>query len=349
MDSHRHVAKILNYKHMKIKLLIIVMTFSVSLFGQSKTGSTAAPFLNIGIGPRAIAMGGAFVATADDVTSIYWNPAGASRMNKSGALFAHSKWFADIDYNWAGAVINMDDAGIFGISVVNLDYGDMELTTLGEPGGTGGTFSANDMSIAITYAKNLTDQFSIGGSVKYISQNIWNSSASAIAFDLGVLFHSDFYGLRIGAAITNLGGDMQISGSDLNVQHDIDPNIYGNNDQILATLDTDKWPLPLTFKIGLAMDVFEVEDHRITLAADALHPSDNKESMNIGMEYEVFNMVALRAGYKSLLLENSEEGLTYGFGLKYDFTPSLALSIDYAYQEFGILKDTQHFSIGINF
>ena len=168
---------------MKIKLLIIIMALSVSLFGQAKTGSTAAPFLNIGIGPRAIAMGGAFIATADDVSSLYWNPAGAARMNKSGALFSHSKWFADINYNWAGSVINLGDAGVFGVSVTNLDYGDMELTTLSEYEGTGGTFTANDMAIAITYAKNLTDRFSIGGNVKYISQNIWNSAASALAVD----------------------------------------------------------------------------------------------------------------------------------------------------------------------
>jgi opacity protein-like surface antigen len=67
------------------------------------------------------------------------------------------------------------------------------------------------------------------------------------------------------------------------------------------------------------------------------------------MEYLVFDMIALRGGYKSLFLENSEEGLTLGFGLKYDFSPSLALSVDYAYQEFGLLKDTQHFAVGINF
>ncbi len=334
---------------MKIKLLIIMMALSVSLFGQAKTGSTSAPFLNIGVGPRAIAMGGAFIATANDVSSLYWNPAGAAKMNKNGALFSHSKWFADIDFNWAGSVINMGDAGVLGLSVINLDYGDMELTTLSEYEGTGGTFTANDMSIAITYAKNLTDRFAIGGNVKYISQTIWNSSASALAVDLGVLFHSDIYGLRIGATITNLGSDMQISGSDLNVQHDVDPNIYGNNDQILATLNTDKWPLPLTFKIGVAMDVLDIENQRITIAADALHPSDNKESVNVGMEYLAFDMIALRGGYKSLFLENTEEGLTLGFGLKYDFSPSLALFIDYAYQEFGILKDTQHFSIGVNF
>lgn len=334
---------------MKIKLLIILMTLSVGLFGQSKTGSTAAPFLNIGIGPRAISMGGAFIATANDVSSLYWNPAGAARMNKSGALFSHSKWFADIDYNWAGTVINMGDAGVVGLSVTNLDYGDMELTTLSEYEGTGGTFTANDMSIALTYAKNLTDRFSIGGTVKYVSQSIWNSSASALAVDLGVLFHSDVYGLRIGATITNLGSDMQISGSDLNVQHDILQGSYGNNDQILATLNTDKFPLPLTFKIGVAMDLVDIADHKITVAADALHPSDNKESVNIGAEYLVFDMIALRGGFKSLFLENTEEGLTLGFGLKYSFSPALTLFIDYSYQDFGILKDAQHFAVGVNF
>ena len=84
---------------------------------------------------------------------------------------------------------------------------------------------------------------------------------------------------------------MRISGKDLNVQHDIDPTIYGNNDQILATLDTDSWPIPLTFKIGLASDVLDIENHRITIAVDALHPSDNDESLNVGMEYHLLNLI----------------------------------------------------------
>ncbi len=329
--------------------IFIILTLTVAFYGQSKVGSTAAPFLSIGIGPRAIAMGGAFIATANDVTSLYWNPAGAARMNNSGALFAHSRWFADISYNWAGAVINIGDAGVIGLSITSLDYGDMELTTLREPEGTGGTFGASDLAMSISYAKALTEQFSIGGSVKYISQRIWNSSASTVAVDLGVLFQSDFAGIRIGASITNLGGSMQISGKDLNVQHDIDPTIYGNNDQILATLNTDSWPLPLTFKIGLAADVLDIENHRITVAVDALHPSDNDESLNVGMEYHLLNLISLRAGYKSLFLTNTEEGLTLGFGINYDFTESFGLSIDYAYQAFGLLNNTQHFAIGVAF
>jgi hypothetical protein len=97
------------------------------------------------------------------------------------------------------------------------------------------------------------------------------------------------------------------------------------------------------------MDVIDMENHRFTLALDALHPNDNKESINVGAEYLIFDMIALRGGYKSLLLDNAEEGLTLGFGLKYVFAPQMIIFMDYAYQEFGQLKNTQHFSVGVNF
>ena len=331
------------------KILIVFLLSIACVFSQSKVGSTAAPFLNIGIGPRAISMGGAFIATASDVSSLYWNPAGASRSNINEAMFSHSSWFADINYNWAGAMLKLGDAGTVGLNLTYLDYGDMEITTLAEQDGTGQLFSAHDMSIGLTYAYNLTDRFSLGGTVKYIQQKIWNTSASAFAMDLGVLFHSDIYGLRIGATITNFGTPMKMDGKDLLVQHDIDPNNYGNNDQILATLQTGEFPLPLTFRIGLAMDVLNSEEHRITLAADALHPNDNDESVNVGGEYMFNNLIAFRIGYKSLLLTNSEEGLTAGVGLNYNFTSDFGVRVDYAYQDFGVLDYTQHFSIGIKF
>ena len=333
-----------------MKKVLIVLLLSVACsFGQSKVGSTAAPFLNIAVSPRAISMGGAFVGTANDVSSLYWNPAGASRSNINEAMFSHSRWFADITYNWAGAMVKLGDAGTIGLSLTYLDYGDIEVTTLAEQDGTGQFFSAHDLSMGLSYAYNLTDRFSLGGTVKYIEQKIWNSSATAIAMDLGVLFHSDINGLRIGATITNFGTSMQMDGKDLLVQHDIDPNVYGNNDQILATLKTDEFPLPLTFRIGLAMDVVDNENHRITLAADALHPNDNDESVNVGAEYVFNNLIAFRIGYKSLFLSNTEEGLTAGVGINYDFNPGFGVLFDYAYQDFGVLDYTQHFSLGIKF
>ncbi|NCQ18683.1 MAG: UPF0164 family protein, partial [Ignavibacteria bacterium] len=239
-----------------INLLIFVTAFS---FAQTKVGSTAAPFLNIGVGSRPVAMGGAFSATANDITSLYWNPAGISRIEGNEAFFAHTKWFADITYNWAGASLNLGDLGAVGLSLTYLDYGKMEVTTMREPDGTGEMFSAKDYSLAVTYAYNLTDRFSIGGNLKYINESIWNSSASAVAVDLGILFNSDLYGLRMAATITNFGTDMRMDGKDLYVLHDINSTIYGNNEQILATLKTDDFPLPLTFRVGVAMDVLSTE------------------------------------------------------------------------------------------
>ncbi|MFA7228408.1 MAG: PorV/PorQ family protein [Melioribacteraceae bacterium] len=325
-------------------LLPIAMTV-----GQSKVGSTAAPFLNLAVGSRAVGMGGAFVASANDVSALYWNPAGIAFQQNNGTMFSSAKWFADINYNWSGAFLKLGDLGNIGLSVTYLDYGEMEITTLAAQDGTGQKFKANDMSISLTYASNLTDRFAIGGNVKYIQQKIWNTSASTIAVDLGVLFLSDIYGLRIGATISNFGAEMKMDGKDLLVQHDINQQIYGNNDQILATLNTDNFPLPLIFRIGLAMDLIKTEDHLFSIGVDALHPSDNDESLNLGAEYVFNGWFALRGGYKSLLLHNSEEGLTLGFGVSYDFAPNLGLFVDYAYQKFGILKDTQHIAVGIKF
>ena len=227
------------------KVLTILVLFVSMAFGQTKVGSTAAPFLNIGIGPRAISMGGAFVATANDVTTLYWNPAGVSRMEANGAFFGHTKWFADITYNWAGVVLNLGGMGAAGMSLTYLDYGQIEVTTDREQDGTGEFYSAHDLAAALTYSYNLTDRFSLGMSVKYINQSIYNSSADAFAVDLGTLFLSDIYGIRIGATISNFGTDMQLDGKDLYVLYDADPNINGNNDQILAKLKTDGYPLPL--------------------------------------------------------------------------------------------------------
>ncbi len=331
------------------KFILIYLISCGLMFGQSKVGSTAAPFLNVAIGARPIAMGGAFSATANDVSSLYWNPAGVSRIVGSEAMFSYSKWFADINYNWSGAAINLGGMGTVGLSVTYLDYGSMEVTTLSEQDGTGQMFDANDLALGLTYAYSLTDKFSIGGTAKYIEQRIWNSSASSVAFDLGVLYFSDIMGLKIGASISNFGSEMSLDGKDLLVQHDIDLQIEGNNEQILATLNTDSYPLPLLFRIGLAIDAINIENHIVSVGIDALHPNDNNESLNIGLEYVMYDLLSLRGGYKSLFLDNAEEGLTLGVGIKYDFAPGLGFYFDYAYQEFGIFDNTQHFTLGLRF
>lgn len=179
------------------------------LHAQSKVGTTAAPFLGISVGPTASAMGGAFVALGSDASSLYWNPGAISRMGRSQIMGAHTSWLVDTDFNWVGLSIALDADNAIGLSLTQLDYGEEEVTTVQKPDGTGEKWTAQDIAVGLSYARNLTDRFSIGGSLKYISQSIWNESASAFAFDLGLLFLTPFNGLRIGMSISNFGTDMR--------------------------------------------------------------------------------------------------------------------------------------------
>lgn len=121
----------------------------------------------------------------------------------------------------------------------------------------------------------------------------------------------------------------------------------GNNKNIPAQYYTDSYPLPLFFRIGLAMNVINTNDNRLTFAADAIHPSDNLQSVNVGAEYAWDDLLFLRAGYKSLFLPNSEEGLTLGVGLRYQIDTHLIVTVDYGFENYALLKNLQEFSLSI--
>ena len=338
----------------KLCVLIICLGCTTGVYSQfisnvSKIGITAAPFLEIGVGARAIGMGSAFVGTANDASSLFWNPSGIARLKRPETLLVHTEWIAGMQFNFAGVVLPIGQAGVIGASVTTLGMDDMMVRTEDRPEGTGEYFSAGDIAMAMTYAFNLTDRFSIGFTGKFIQQHIWKETASGMALDVGTLFTTGFNGLRIGATLSNFGTDMKMSGDDLLVYHDIDESIDGNNDQIFAELKTESWPLPINFQIGVAMEVIENDNSRLTLATDALHPSDNMESINLGMEYAFREMVFIRTGYQSLFLEDSEEGLTLGGGVWLRFMGNFQIRVDYAYADFGRLDNAQRFSLGLVF
>ena len=112
---------------------------------------------------------------------------------------------------------------------------------------------------------------------------------------------------------------------------------------------TDDWPLPLNMQFGFAYDIHSSPSSRITFALDALHPINNSESINTGFECEFFNMVFLRAGYKALFRQDTEEGLTLGVGLRYKLFGQSLINIDYAFADFGRLTTVNRYSIRMNF
>jgi hypothetical protein len=327
--------------------LFVSVSFSQEV---TKVGTTAAGFLNIDVGARALGMGGSFVSVADDISSMYWNPAGVARLTGPQALFTHSRWIADVNFNYAAFALPLGNMGTLGANATFLTMDEMERTTVFEPDGTGEMFDAGSYAFGLSYARNLTDRFSIGFNVKYINEKIYHSSASGAAFDIGTLFDTQYYGLKIGMSITNYGTKMQMGGRDMLIQTDIDPQIAGNNYNINADLKTDAFDLPLMFRVGLSMDVLKgLADSNLILSVDATHPNDDVESLNVGGEYWFHKMFALRAGYKSMFARDSEEGLCFGAGINYKLMGYTTLMIDYAYEDFGVLKEVQLFTLGLGF
>jgi opacity protein-like surface antigen len=347
-------------KRKKINLMfvvnacIIVLT-SHSVYAQgyvsdvSKRGTTAAQFLSINQGARAAGMGSAFVAVADDPTALYWNPAGLTKVQGGAVVFEHVNWIADIKYDFFAASYNIGSFGTLGISFLTSNIEDMQVRTILEPEGTGETFGISDVMFSVAYAINLTDNFSIGFNPKFINQKIWRTNATAFAIDMGVQYTTPFDGMILAMSISNFGTKMKLDGTSALVLYDPDQNSTGNNERIPAYLQTDQWELPLNFRVGVSYKPFSSSMHKLLLAIDAMHPSDNYESLNLGCEYIFNDLFFLRGGYKSLFLRDSEESYTFGAGILQRFIGNVALKIDYSFGDFGRLKNVQRFSVGISF
>ena len=313
----------------------------------SKVGTTSAPFLEIEVGSKAVGMGSAFVAVANDATALYWNPAGISRLSGNETVLIHTERIANINYDFVGTVFPMGNLGVLGISIISLSTDEMKVRTVDKPEGTGELFSVGDLAVGIAYARNLTTRFSIGFNGKYIRQKIWHMSASGFAIDIGTLFTTPFAGMKIGMSISNFGGKMQMLGKDTFVNFDLAPDQEGSNDRIPANLKTDEFSLPLLFRVGLALEVFNFNSSRMIMAVDAAHPNDNTEYINVGVEYSSNDWLFLRTGYKNLFILDGEEGLTIGAGIKYALGSNVSIKIDYSYQKFGRLNNAQSFSLAL--
>ncbi len=335
--------------HFFLIITLLNPVFSQFAINVSKVSTTAAPFLEIEAGPRAIGMGSAFVAVANDATALYWNVAGLSRLKQNELILIHTAWIADINYDYVGGAFSMGRLGTIGFSITSLGTSEMKVRTVEKPEGTGERFSVSDLALGVAFARNLTDRFSIGFNAKYIRQNIWNMGATGFAIDIGTLFITQFAGMKIGMSISNFGGKMQMLGKDTFVNYDLAPTQEGSNERIPANLKTDKFPLPLMFRVGLAVDILKSGSNYLTVAMDAAHPNDNTEYVNLGLEYALNNRVFLRTGYKNLFMLDSEEGLTLGAGLKHRINRSVKLIIDYSYQDFGRLINAQMFSLALEF
>ncbi len=315
----------------------------------TKVGTTAGQFLKLGVGARALALGGAYVAESNDISTIYWNPAGLALLNGSEVQFSYTRYLADIQYNFVAFGTNLGTWGTLGAAVYYVDSGEMPVRTVMQPEGTGERFSARSLALQLSYGRFLTDRFALGASLKYIRESIWHTSASTVALDVGIRFVTPYDRLRLGASISNFAPKMRLQGRDIWFSVDPDPQQEGNVEVVNAAYLLDYFPLPLLFRVGIAWDMVQTTDHRLVLITDAAQPNDNSEYMNFGAEYRFRELVALRVGYKNAFEVDGEQGLTFGLGLNLRLRGALRMKFDYAYADFGRLESTNWYSLSLTF
>jgi hypothetical protein len=332
----------------KIKyILLIIPLIALSLQADikfSKVGTTSAQFLKIGVG-RATGMGEAFGAIADDVSASYFNPAGLAQLTKKEALLSHIDWISDLNHDYVSLALPVNRLGVIAFSVTALTMSNMErlwiddpATVIREDDSTGLYFGAMDVAFAVSYARQITDKLAFGFTGKAVSQTIYNMSASGAALDLGLLYRTGFKSLRLAAIVSNFGSSMAFSGLALEFQdttYQVKPR---------ARYVTTATPLPTTFRFGLAYDLLDQPDNKLTFALDVLHPNDINETVNFGFEYIFRKIFFVRTGY---IFNNDlsyaeaikyQTGLSAGVGFMTNITPAVNIRIDYCYRDMGWLK-----------
>lgn len=334
-------------KNFTIITLLILSLIAYTVEAQNKKlAQTGMKFLSVSTDARTSGFGEA--ATAVDLasaTSIFYNPSTMASIKEfSSFTIGNIGWIADINYMYGAVAFAPYDGdfGVVGFSFLTVDYGEFLGTIVAnnEQGFTDiGTYSPTAFSFGVSYAKALSTKFSVGGNIKYVKQDLGSSvididnsgqfvndenSLGTMAYDFGILYRTGFKSLNFGMSVRNFSPELKYK--------------------------EESFQLPLTFRIGLSMDIVDLFDidkntHSFLVAVDASHPRDFSEQIYIGGEYTFINTFSVRAGFVS---PRDENNFTAGFGIKRNVA-GMNLGIDYAYQPYGIFNNVHRFSFNFSF
>ena len=296
------------------KLVLAVclgMLVAGSAFGiDENAGTSAASFLKVGTSVRSAGMGGAGIALAEGVDGLSLNPAALAGSKSREATFMHHNWLSEVSFNYlAGNWSTGNQAVACGVNLIGA--GKQKRTTYSTPDGDE-EFKTGGLVLTTGYAREINKQIKAGASVKYISQELDDETGKGAGLDIGLLYQPKIKGLTFGTAIQNVGlSKMKF------VEKEED--------------------LPLTIKAGAGYKI-----KKALLGMDITKPNDNSIRLNLGAEYRIHPILALRAGYDSSIDEGP--GITAGFGVTYK-----NLTFDGAYVPAGDLSETFRLSASVKF
>jgi len=335
-------------------------------------GGASAEFLLLGAGARGTALGGAFAAMADDISALYYNPAGAALIDRAGAMVSTYDYVAETRYSWVGLAFPFSGgARTFGLQFGTFGFSDQPVYTVAQPDGTGSVYSVSETFAGLTYAENFSDRFSAGLTAKFIFDNLGDASGSAFAVDFGTNFHAmlNNHPVRFSFVLANLGTSISYGGDALLAdapRDELDDENIPNVPQP-AELRSKAFPLPTIFRVGLAYDLVAATSTRLTVLGDFNQPTNNKAGFAFGGEL-AFNRlggsgfgVDVRSSYSytaandidptqiatALNDEANLQGLAVGGGLSYGTDAGFSVGLDYAYKYMGVLGGTNFFTLEV--
>ena len=277
-------------------------------------GTTGAQFLQVGVGARPLAMGGAFSALADDANAVNWNPGGLAEVKSKQLTASYNSLFKDENQGFLAYASPAGDAGAMAVGVNYLVVSDIARRDQ-DTETPDSTFANSNYVLDLAYGRPFGDALSMGVNLKYIREDLDAFKGSAMAMDVGALYKTSIEGLTAGAVVQNLG----------------------------TKLGPD--PLPLLLKGGAA---YKMLSQRLVLAADVdWQAIDQRAYGNLGAEFWIDKALALRGGYEvghSVDKAGSMVGFAGGLGVKLS-----QMTLDYAFVPFGDLGNTHRVTVGWRF
>jgi long-subunit fatty acid transport protein len=320
--------------------LLLVNLFSANVvysqlipnLGGQRTGTSSLQFLKIGNGARGTAMGEAFIAVVDDISALHYNPAGLTLFKDNGLTFSHTQWFVDSRLENVGAVYHFGGNNAVGLSLTSLATEDMKVTTEFQPEGTGSYFRFSDIAVGLSFARQFTEQFSFGVTVRYVEETLGELKTRTVLGDLATYYRTGLGTTRFAVVISNFGSQVGPSGS---------VKLIGDR----TANDFQKFPPPTLFKIGFAFEPLLTKTNRVTTSIQVNSPNDNAEYLNIGAEYAFKDFLFFRGGYK---FNVDAESFSLGAGVYVPVSFAKA-NLDYSISNYKDLGFAQRLSLNILF
>jgi len=283
-------------------IAIMMLPFQEIFAGnEQRAGQAGASELLINPWARSSGWAGANIAGVRGVEGIYSNVAGLAFVQKTELVFSSTSWLQISGFNNAvssissfGIAQKIGESGVLGLSVMNMDFGEIEITTVDLPDGGIGTYSPKFMNIALSYAKIFSNSIYGGITIKMISEQISNVGANGIALDAGIQYVAGAKdNLKFGISLKNVGPRMSFTGDGLSFR-----GFAGNGDDYKMTVEqrSSELELPALLNIGLSYDI-NVLRHRLTGAGTFTSNSFQKDQYRLGGEYSYREMFMVRLGY----------------------------------------------------